>query len=173
MQYAVPMSDRTKRLYKAFSRSEYDKETRKRSRRGIKILQKINREFSHQNNQKKDINNKIAHYVTSNYEYIAYQNDCIRSWSRFYGRRIYQTSIGEFRECLKRKACTPLEVGRFIRTTGVCINCGTVQHLGLSDRTAICPSCHLVFDRDVSAANKIKQEGLCLGNLGETLAEDY
>ncbi|MEM0147948.1 MAG: hypothetical protein QW139_02925, partial [Candidatus Micrarchaeaceae archaeon] len=75
MQYAVPMSDRTKRLYKAFSRSEYDKETKKQSRRRIKILQKINREFSHQNNQKKDINNKIAHYVTANYEYIAYQND--------------------------------------------------------------------------------------------------
>ncbi|MEM0202308.1 MAG: zinc ribbon domain-containing protein, partial [Candidatus Micrarchaeaceae archaeon] len=66
-----------------------------------------------------------------------------------------------------------LEVGRFIRTTGVCINCGTVQHLSLSDRMAICPSCHSVFDRDVGAANKIKQEGLCLGNLGETLVEDY
>ncbi|MEM3853800.1 MAG: hypothetical protein QW606_05800, partial [Conexivisphaerales archaeon] len=35
----------------------------------------------------------------------------------------------------------------------------------------VCPSCHSVFDRDVGAANK--QEGLCLGNLGETLAEDY
>ncbi|MEM4102933.1 MAG: zinc ribbon domain-containing protein, partial [Conexivisphaerales archaeon] len=66
---------------------------------------------------------------------------------------------------------TPLEVGRFIRTTGVCMNCGTVQHLNLSDRMVVCPSCHSVFDRDVGAANK--QEGLCLGNLGETLAEDY
>ncbi|MEM3197469.1 MAG: zinc ribbon domain-containing protein, partial [Conexivisphaerales archaeon] len=64
-----------------------------------------------------------------------------------------------------------LEVGRFIRTTGVCMNCGTVQHLNLSDRMVVCPSCHSIFDRDVSAANK--QEGLCLGNLGETLAEDY
>ncbi|MEM0143557.1 MAG: zinc ribbon domain-containing protein [Candidatus Parvarchaeum sp.] len=59
------------------------------------------------------------------------------------------------------------------RTIGICTNCGTVQHLDLSDRIAICPSCHSVFDRDVSAANKIKQEGLCLRNLGETLAEDY
>ncbi|MEM3035740.1 MAG: zinc ribbon domain-containing protein, partial [Thermoplasmata archaeon] len=58
-------------------------------------------------------------------------------------------------------------------TTGVCMNCGTVQHLNLSDRMVVCPSCHWVFDRDVGAANKIKEEGLCLGNLGETLAEDY
>ncbi|MEM3202283.1 MAG: hypothetical protein QXY21_01290, partial [Candidatus Micrarchaeaceae archaeon] len=61
MQYAVPISDRTKKLYKAFSKSEYDKEKGKRSIRGIKILHSINKEFSHQNNQKKDINNKLAH----------------------------------------------------------------------------------------------------------------
>ncbi|MEM4126718.1 MAG: transposase, partial [Conexivisphaerales archaeon] len=169
VQYAIPMSERIKRLYKAFSKSEYDK----RSKRGTKLLQKIKSEFLHQNNQKKDINNKLAHYVTTNYEYVAYQNDNIHSWSKFYGRKIYQTSIGGFRNCLKRKASTPLEVGRFIKTTGVCMNCGTVQHLNLSDRMVVCPSCHSVFDRDVGAANKIKQEGLCLGNLGETLAEDY
>ncbi len=173
VQYAITMSERIKRLYKVFSRAEYDKDTKKRSRRGTKILQKIKSEFLHQNNQKKDINNKLAHYVTTNYEYIAYQNDNIHSWMKFYGRRIYETSIGGFRECLKRKASTPLEVGRFIRTTGVCMNCGTVQHLSLSDRIAVCPSCHSVFDRDVVAANKIKQEVLCLWNLGETLAEDY
>ncbi|MEM0166720.1 MAG: transposase, partial [Thermoplasmata archaeon] len=126
VQYAIPMPERVKRLYKAFSRSQYDKEERKRSRRGTKILQKIKSEFQHQNNQKKDINNKLAHYVTANYEYVAYQNDNIQSWSKLFGRRIYQTSIGGFRECLKRKASTPLEVGRFIRTTGVCMNCGTV-----------------------------------------------
>ncbi|MEM3290259.1 MAG: transposase [Candidatus Micrarchaeaceae archaeon] len=173
VQYAIPMSERLKKLYKAFSRSQYNKETKERSKRGLKLLQKIKKEFQHQNNQKKDINNKLAHYVTANYEYVAYQNDNIQSWSKLFGRKIYQTSIGEFRKCLKRKASTPLEVGRFIRTTGVCINCGTVQHLNLSDRMVVCPSCHSVFDRDVGAANKIKEEGLCLGNLGETLAEDY
>ncbi|MEM0195753.1 MAG: transposase [Thermoplasmatales archaeon] len=173
VQYAIPMSERLKRLYKAFSRSQYDKEKKVRSKRGIKLLQKIKKEFQHQNNQKKDINNKLAHYVTANYEYVAYQNDDIQSWSKLFGRRIYQTSIGEFRNCLKRKASTLLEVGRFIRTTGVCMNCGTVQHLNLSDRMVVCPSCHSVFDRDVGAANKIKEEGLCLGNLGEMLAEDY
>ncbi|MEM0094856.1 MAG: hypothetical protein QXX74_02955 [Candidatus Micrarchaeaceae archaeon] len=31
----------------------------------------------------------------------------------------------------------------------------------------------MAFDRDVGAANTIKQEGLCLGNLGETLVEDH
>ncbi|MEM3243743.1 MAG: hypothetical protein QXN78_05930 [Conexivisphaerales archaeon] len=42
------MSERIKKLYKAFSKSEYDK----RSNRGTKLLQKIKSEFLHQNNQK-------------------------------------------------------------------------------------------------------------------------
>ncbi|MEM3424118.1 MAG: transposase [Nitrososphaeria archaeon] len=173
VQYAVPMPERIKRLYKAFSKSQYDKEKKQRSKRGAKLLQKIKNEFERQNNQKRDINNKLAHYVTGHYEYVAYQNDSIQSWSKFYGRKIYQTSIGEFRECLKRKASTPLEVGRFVKTTGVCVNCGAVQRLSLSDRVVECPSCHSIFDRDIGAANIIKQEGLCLRNIGETLAEDY
>ncbi|MEM3196881.1 MAG: hypothetical protein QW431_02870 [Conexivisphaerales archaeon] len=47
VQYFIPMSERIK-LYKAFSKSEYDK----RSKRGTKLLQKIKSEFLHQNNQK-------------------------------------------------------------------------------------------------------------------------
>ncbi len=171
VQYAVPMQERTKRLYHAFSRSKYDKEKKTRSKRGLKLLYKINREFAHQNNQKRDINNKLAHYVTCNYQYVAYQNDNIASWATFYGKKIYQTSIGEFRNVLKRKACTPLEIGRFERTTGICPNCGRSLHLDLSDRAFVCPSCGCLYDRDVSAANMIRKLGLSLWNIGETLAE--
>ncbi|MCL4380746.1 transposase, partial [Candidatus Marsarchaeota archaeon] len=63
-------------------------------------------------------------------------------------------------------------VGRFIKTTGVCVNCGMSMHLDLSDRVFTCPSCGYISDRDVSAANKIMKEGLSLWNIGETLAED-
>ena len=172
VQYAVPMQERTKRLYHVFSRSKYDKEKKARSKRGIKLLYRINKEFAHQNNQKRDINNKLAHYVTCNYQYVAYQNDSIASWARFYGKKIYQTSIGEFRNVLKRKACTPLEIGRFERTTGICPNCGRSLHLDLSDRVFACPNCGCLYDRDVSAANIIRKLGLSLWNIGETLAED-
>ncbi|MEM4088005.1 MAG: hypothetical protein QXN78_05715 [Conexivisphaerales archaeon] len=42
------MPEMIKRLYKAFSKSKYDK----RSKRGTKLLQKIKSEFLHHNNQK-------------------------------------------------------------------------------------------------------------------------
>jgi putative transposase len=172
VQYAIPFSEHAKLLYHAFSKSAYDREKKTRSKRGLKLLKRINKEFTHANNEKKDINNKIAHCVSENYQYVAYQNDSICSWSKFYGRRIYQTAIGEFRNTLKRKVSTPLEIGRFEKTTGVCINCGASVQLKLSDRIFTCPSCGHVSDRDVSAATVVENKGLSLWNIGETLAED-
>jgi len=110
--------------------------------------------------------------VAANYEFVAYQNDPIYSWQRLFGRRIYQTSIGGFRDTLKRKVSTPLEVNRFTKTTGICIYCGYSLHLNLSERVFSCPSCGHVQDRDVSAANVSMKEGLSLWNVGETLVDD-
>jgi putative transposase len=172
VKYNVEMPKRVKKLYKVFSRSQYNEETKERSKRGQKVLAKIKKEFAHENNQKKDINNKIAHYIATNYEFVAYQNDPINEWQRLYGRRIYQTSIGGFRDTLKRKVSTPLEVGRFAKTTGICMYCGYLLRLNLSERVFKCPSCGRVQDRDVSAANATKYEGLSLWNVGETLADD-
>jgi len=172
VNYNVEMPKRVNKLYKVFSRSQYNNETKERSKRGQKVLAKIKKEFAHENNQKKDINNKIAHYVAMNYEFVAYQNDPIKEWQRLFGRRIYQTSIGGFRDTLKRKVSTPLEVGRFTKTTGICMYCGYSLHLNLSERVFKCPSCGHVQDRDVSAAYATKYEGLSLRNVGETLADD-
>jgi len=170
VKYAVEMPKGVKKLYKVFSRSQYSNETKERSKRGQKVLVKIKKEFAYENNQKKDINNKIAHYVATNYEFVAYQNDPINEWQRLFGRRIYQTSIGGFRDTLRRKVSTHLEVGRFTKTTGICMYCGYSLHLNLSERVFKCPSCGHVQDRDVSAAKAV--EGLSLWNVGETLADD-
>jgi putative transposase len=173
LKYSVEMPEKLRKLYKDLSRAKYNKETKQFSKRGEKILVKIRKEFMHQNNQKKDIINKITHYLSKNYEFVAYQNDSLQEWQKLFGRKIYQTSVGGFRDTLKRKVSTPLEVGRFTKTTGVCIYCGHSMHLNLSERLLICPSCGHVLDRDVSAANVILKEGLSLWNVGETLAEDY
>ncbi|MGC9146079.1 MAG: zinc ribbon domain-containing protein, partial [Nitrososphaeria archaeon] len=66
------------------------------------------------------------------------------------------------------KASTPIEVDRFVKTTGVCPVCGAVVELKLSDREFTCPLCGSWFDRDVASALVIKDKGLCLWNAGET-----
>ena len=79
---------------------------------------------------------------------------------------VYRTSIGGIRNALKRKASAPVEVGRFVKTTGVCPVCRTYVKLDLSQREFTCPSCNSTFDRDVASAIVILKEGLSLWNVG-------
>jgi len=162
IKYSVPMSKRLRRLYHFFSRAKPG------SRNKEKLLLKIKREFEKQNNKKRDIINKVVHFVTTNYSQVVLQDDNIRSWQKLFGEKIYETSIGGIRNALKRKASTPVEVGRFVKTTGVCPVCRTNVKLELSQRELTCPSCNTTFDRDVASAIVILKEGLCLWNAGET-----
>jgi len=73
---------------------------------------------------------------------------------------------------LKRKASTPVEVGRFVKTTGVCPVCRTYVKLDLHQRELTCPSCNSAFDRDVASALVILKEGLSLWNVGETPGDE-
>jgi hypothetical protein len=149
------MSDRLRRLYHFFSRSKPGRN---------KLLLKIKKEFQKENNIKKDIINKVAHYTTNNYSHVVFQDDSIRSWQKLFGRRIYQTSIGGLREALKRKASTPVEVGRFVKTTGVCPQVrGEAEPVGQGVHMPLVQlhvrqGCGLV----------ILKEGLCLWDAGET-----
>jgi putative transposase len=162
LRYSVPVSRRLRRLYHFFSRA------RPGSRNREKLLSKIEGEFEKRNDVKGDIINKIVHFITTSYSYVVFQGDDIRSWQKLFGRRIQETSIGGLRDALERKASTPIEVPRFVKTTGVCPNCGFQVGLNLSDRVLACPSCGSVYDRDVASAVVILKEGLCLWDAGET-----
>ena len=102
--------------------------------RGEKLLLKIRKIYERQNNIKRDIANKIVHFVVSNYQYVVFQDDDIHLWERRFGKRILETAVGGIRDALKRKASTPIAVDRFARTTGICPVCGTMVELKLSDR---------------------------------------
>jgi len=160
------MSQRLRRLYHFFSRAKPGSRNRK------KLLLKIKREFEKQDNEKNDIINKVTHFVTTNYSRVVFQDDDVRSWQKLFGQKIYETSIGGIRNALKRKASTPVEVGRFVKTTGVCPVCRTRVKLDLSDRQFTCPSCNSAFERDVASAIAILKEGLSLWNVGETPGDE-
>jgi len=162
LQYSVPMSQRLRRLYRFFSRAKPGSKNR------VKLLWKTRGEFERQDNAKRDIINKVVHFVTTNYSRVVFQGDYIRSWQKFFGKRIYETSIGGLRDDLKKKASNPIEVGRSVKTTGVCPVCGTRVMLDLSQRKFTCPSCNPHFDRDVASPIVILKEGLSPWNAGET-----
>jgi len=166
LQYSVPLSQRLRRLYHFFSRAKPG------SRNKEKLLSKIKSEFEKKNNEKMNIINKVSRFVTTNYSQVVFQDDNIRSWQKLFGKKIYETSIGGIRNALKRKASTPVEVGRFVKTTGVCPVCRTYVKLDLSQREFTCPSCNSTFDRDVASAIVILKEGLSLWNVGETPGDE-
>ena len=66
-----------------------------------------------------------------------------------------------------------MEVGRFVKTTGICPVCRTYVKLDLYQRKFTCPSCNSTFDRDVASAIVILKEGLSLWNVGETPGDEY
>jgi len=166
IQYSVPMSKRLRRLYHFFSRAKPGSKNKE------KLLLKIKREFEKRNNKKRGIINKMAHFVTTNYSHVVFQDDNIHSWQKLFGKKIYETSIGGIRNALKRKASTPVEVGRFVKTTGVCPVCRTYVKLNMHQRELTCPSCNSTFDRDVASALVIMKEGLSLWNVGETPGDE-
>jgi len=166
IQYSVPMSKRLRRLYHFFSHAKPG------SRNKEKLLLKIKREFEKQNDKKREIINKVVHFLTTNYSKVVFQDDDIRSWQKLFGKNIYETSIGGIRDALKRKASTPVEVGRFVKTTGVCPVCRTYVKLNMHQREFTCPSCNSTFDRDVASALVIMKEGLSLWNVGETPGDE-
>ena len=166
IQYLVPMSKRLRRLYHFFSRAKPGSKNKE------KLLLKIKREFEKQNNKKREIINKVVHFLTTNYSHVVFQDDNIRSWQKLFGEKIYETSIGGIRNALKRKASTPVEVGRFVKTTGVCPICRTNVKLNMHQRELTCPSCNSTFDRDVASAIVILKEGLSLCIAGETPGDE-
>ncbi|MDP7976034.1 transposase [Tardisphaera saccharovorans] len=73
VSYSVLQSKRLKKLQRYFSRAKKGSSNRK------KLSLKVSRKYEHENNIKKDITNKIAHYVVSNYQYVVFRADNTRS----------------------------------------------------------------------------------------------
>lgn len=72
---------------------------------------------------------------------------------------------GMFKQFLTYKAAwagkNVIQIGRFQPSSKMCSHCGTVnQDLTLKDREWTCSSCQTTHDRDINAAQNIKQFGL-------------
>jgi len=162
VNYAVLLPKRLRGLYKKWSRTEKGSKNRK------KVIVAVEKEFARHTNLKRDIRNKMFHFLKANYQYVAFQNDCIQGWQRLWGRRILASSIGGFRSTLHR-VDTPLEVPRSYASTQTCSGCRHKQHMDLNERVFKCKRCGLVIDRDLNSAIDIEQYGL--RSVGVTPAE--
>ena len=126
----------------------------KGSNNRFKTICQIRKCYQQMMNKKKDIVNKFVHGI-KNYSHIIIQDEQISKWKqdKRMSRKIHHSCLGLLKSKLKQlENCVVLD--KDIPTTKVCMNCGKIHEMDLSDRTFIC-DCGIRMDRDVHAANNM------------------
>jgi transposase len=153
VQCKVPITRRIKQLCKKISRHQH------RSRNWWKTLYKLLKAYAKTTNLKRDIRNKLVHYIYTNFQMICYQNENLRAWQRLWGNRMLSTSLGGIIRMLEIKVHTPVEIDRFFPSTKSCSRCGHQRAMSLAERTYVCHHCGLVIDRDFNSSCVLEHEG--------------
>jgi len=162
IRYKVPVTRRIKQLCKKLSRKQY------RSKNWWKTLYKLLKAYAKTTNIKRDIRNKIVHFLATNFQMVCYQTENLRAWQRLWGRRLLSTSLGGIIRMLEIKVQTPVEVDRFFPSTKTCSRCGHQRAISLEERTYVCHHCGLVIDRDYNSSRMLEHEAYKIVGRGPT-----
>ncbi len=152
IRYKVPVTRRIKQLCKKLSRKQY------RSKNWWKTLYKLLKAYAKTTNIKRDIRNKLVHFLAINFQMVCYQNENLGAWQRLWGNRMLSTSLGGIIRMLEIKVQTPVEIDRFFPSTKTCSRCGHQRTMSLAERTYVCHHCGLVIDRDYNSSRVLEHE---------------
>jgi putative transposase len=153
IRYTVPVTRRIQQLCRKLSRQQY------RSKNWWKTLYKLLKAYAKTINIKRDIRNKLVHFLATNFQVVCYQNENLRAWQRLWGSRMLSTSLGGIIGMLETKVQTPVEIDRFFPSTKTCSRCGHQRAISLEERIYVCHYCGLVIDRDVNSSRVLEHEG--------------
>jgi putative transposase len=151
--YKIPVTRRIKRLCRKLSRQQH------RSKNWWKTLYKLLTAYAKTTNIKRDIRNKLVHFLATNFQVVCYQNENLSAWQRLWGSRMLSTSLGGIIGMLETKVHTPVEIDRFFPSTKTCSRCGHQRTIGLEERIYVCHNCGLVIDRDYNSSRVLEHEG--------------
>jgi putative transposase len=154
IQYSIPISTKLRKLHQKLSRCQF------RSQNWYKTKRKLEKAYAKVTNIKKDVKNKLVHYLHTNYEVVCYQDENVKAWQRLWGSKILSTGIGGIIRTLETKVHTPIQVDRWFPSTKTCSRCGNIRDIGLDERIYVCPVCGLVMDRDHNSSVNIEHGGL-------------
>jgi putative transposase len=154
IQYSIPISNKLRKLHQKLSRCQF------RSQNWYKTKRKLEKAYAKVTNIKKDVKNKLIHYLHTRYGVVCYQDENVKAWQRLWGRKILSTAIGGIIRTLEAKVHTPIQVDRWFPSTKTCSRCGNTRDIGLDERVYVCPVCGLVMDRDHNSSVNIEHEGL-------------
>lgn len=150
----VQESEQLKFLQKQLHRKQ------KGSKRYYRLLNQIRREYEHLSNKKTDESNKLISYLKKNYDIIYFQDEQISKWKKFnFGKQIQSSYLGRVKaKLVSLENDKSFKISKWSPTTKFCPNCGTLNKIGLDERTYHC-DCGYSYDRDVHAAKNVKLFG--------------
>ena len=133
---------------------------------------KLARLRAHIRNQRKDMIQKLSHYIITHYDVICLEDLKIKNLIKNHHLAQSITDAGwyEFINALRYKAewygKVIVQTGVFFPSTKTCNVCGFKHShsVDLGIRKWTCPECGTVHDRDINAAINIRNEGLRLLN---------
>ena len=151
----IPESNALKRRQRELAKKQ------KGSRNRFKAKKKLNKEYNRIKNQKNDKANKIINSLSTEYDFIAFQDENIKAWhSGLFGKSVQISVLGRIKSGLKRKPETAYMVDQLFPSTKLCPKCGKVKEgITLADRIFWC-ECGYIEDRDTKAAKTILLEAL-------------
>ncbi len=118
-------------------------------------------------NQRRDYIHKESSRIANEWNAVCVRADSLRDVA-FIAKRgnPMSSGFGMFRECLRykleRQGKALIEVERYFPSSRICHNCGYqfAENVDRKRRTWTCPACHETLNREINAAQNIKDFGL-------------
>ena len=155
---------KTQRKLRIAQRSLERKQKGSNSREKQKLV--VAKIYEKVTNQRKDFQHKLSTEIVNRYDSICIENLNIEGMIKNHklAKHIADVSWSSFETMLRYKAewngKNLLQIGRFEPSSKMC-SCGKINNeLKLSERTWTCNHCNTTHDRDILAANNIKNFGL-------------
>lgn len=128
-------------------------------------------------NQREWYLHNVSRWIVDNYNEISMEDLRVQEMmkNRRLSKSISDASMSTLKEFISYKQLEyGLEVqllGTFEPSTKVCSSCGTIKPMTLADRTFECDKCGLIMDRDLNAANVIRDKVVGVNTTQRTLRE--
>ncbi len=154
---SIEESERLKKLQRKLAKAT------KGSNNWYKLKIQVQKEYEYIVNKRNDAGNKIVSFLLTNYSTVYFQDEMIQAWHHgIFGKQVQNSCLGRVKAKLKTSP-NAIMIERSFPSTKLCLNCGALNTLSLTDRTYKC-DCGYEEDRDIKAAKTILHVGRCKTN---------
>lgn len=114
--------------------------------------------------QRLDLSHKYADAIAKCSDIVVFEDLNVKGMQAFNGRMVGDNHMGMITSLVEYKVAREgglfHQIGRFEKSTGVCMHCQHTHNLALNQRSFTCLSCNILQSRDLASAVTIRDKGL-------------